>query len=129
PPPPNPPPFPYTTLFRSPEIVGHIEVRNAIIVVVAPGARKAVAVVIHVQPCGFCPVQKSAMPFVVKQKVRRAVPRVKIRRGIMILVKSHIIAVEAKINVEPSVAIVVRNGGMRERPLRRLHKLEGIALE
>src|SRR5256886_4380934 len=62
--------FPYTTLFRSfssaiiaaktvpAKVVGHIEVRKTVIVVVAPGARKAVPVVIHVQSSRLGPIHK-----------------------------------------------------------------------
>jgi len=103
----------------SSEVVGHVEVQKTITVVVAPGARKAVPVVVHIQPRRLSPVQKYCIPFVVEQKVRRAIARVKIRSGIVILVQAHVIAVQAEINVQQSVAIVVSDGGMCERPLRR----------
>ena len=47
----------------------------------------------------------------------------------MVLVQAEIIAVEAEINIETPVAIIVREGGLCESSLRRLVELESIALE
>src|SRR2546430_11508575 len=133
--------FPYTTLFRSfssaiiaaktvpAKVVGQIEVRKTVIVVVAPGARKAVPVVIHVQSSRLGPIHKRRISFVVKQKVWRAISCVKIRSGIVILIEAHIITVQAKIDVQPTVAIVVSDRRVCESSLGRPHKLKGVAFE
>ena len=47
----------------------------------------------------------------------------------MILVEADIIAVQAEINVQTSIAIVVSDGRVCESPLGRPRKLEGIAFE
>ena len=47
----------------------------------------------------------------------------------MVLVQSEVIAVQAKINVETAVAIVVGDGGMGESSLRRSRKFEGVAFQ
>ena len=47
----------------------------------------------------------------------------------MILVEPEIITVETEVNVEVSVAIVVRNSSLREGPLRRTGKFESVAFE
>ena len=45
----------------------------------------------------------------------------------MVLIQAEIIVVEAEINVEAPVAVIIGCGSMRERPLRSIHKVEGIA--
>src|ERR1035438_3929032 len=47
----------------------------------------------------------------------------------MILVQSQIVAVHAEINIQQSVAIVIRHGGMCEGSLRSARELEGIAFD
>ena len=47
----------------------------------------------------------------------------------MILIESQIVAVQAEVNVETSVAVIVGDRCVREGSLRRRCKLEGIALE
>src|SRR5258708_1749892 len=44
-------------------------------------------------------------------------------------VETDIVAVQAKINVEPPIIVVVGDGGVREGALRRARELEGIAFE
>src|SRR5207244_7574177 len=65
----------------SPEIVGNVEVRPAISVVVAPGTGEAVAIVVDVQPGGLRFVPEFCIPFVAEQEVRRSVARIKIGRS------------------------------------------------
>ncbi len=47
----------------------------------------------------------------------------------MILVQAEIVAIEAEIDIEPAVMVVVGDSRVRERALRRARELEGIALE
>ena len=47
----------------------------------------------------------------------------------MILIEAHIITVQAKIDVQPAVAIVVSDRRVCESSLGRPHKLKGVAFE
>jgi len=98
------------------KVVHHVQVRPAVRVEVAPGTGEAVTIVVDIQAGSFRPVLKDAVAFIVEQKVWRSIARVKIGDGIVILVQAEIVGVEAEINVEPSIAIVVGDGGVRECP-------------
>src|SRR5919108_81758 len=110
------------------EVVGNVEVRVTVGIVVAPGASKTEAVIVDVHAGCRGSVHEGSVAFVVKEEIGRAVARVEIRSGIVILVETHVIRVEAKINVEAAVAVIVGNRGMGERSLRRLSELKGVAL-
>ena len=60
-----------------------------------------------------------------KEEVWRSIARVKIGRRIVILVQAQIVGVQAKIDIEAAVAIIIGQGGMRECAFRRACKLEG----
>ncbi len=113
----------------SPEVVGHIQVRPPVSVTVTPGAGETVAVVIRVQPRCLSPILKGGVSFIVEQEVRRSIAGVKIRHGIVILVQTQVVAIEAEINVEASVAIIVSDSRVGKRSLGRPRKPEGVALE
>ena len=51
-----------------------------------------------------------------------------IRRGIFVLPRALVIGVQAEVNVEPSIAVVVGNGRAGERSLRRVRELERVRL-
>src|ERR1700676_4495811 len=118
-----------TVKIVSPEVVGHIQVWRAVGVVVAPGARETIAVVVRVQSRRLRTILKSCVAFVVKQEVRRPIACIEIRSRIVILVQTQVVGVEAKINIKTSIAVVVSRGSVRERSLRRPRKLEGIAFQ
>ena len=66
---------------------------------------------------------------VVKKVIRRPIPRIEIRNGIAILVQSLIVAVQAKVNVQPPVVVIVGNGRMSECPLRRMCEPKRVPLQ
>ena len=62
------------------------------------------------------------------QAIGWTVAGVEIGNWIVILIQAQVVAVQAEVNIETSVAIVVGNSRMRKRSLRRVRKFEGIAL-
>ena len=91
------------------EIVYHVKVRQLALAGMAPRARKAVPVIIRTEPGGLGAVGECAVALVMQQKVRRPVPRVEVGRGIVILVKPQVVAVQAQVDVEPAVPVVISN--------------------
>src|ERR1700677_2873249 len=108
------------------EIVGYIQIRRPAGIGVAPGAGETVAIIILVQAGRFGGVDKRPIALVVQEKIWRTIPRIKIGHWIVILIEAQVVAVQAEVNIQTSVAIVVGQGRMGEGPLRRLRKLEGI---
>ena len=47
----------------------------------------------------------------------------------MVLIQSKVIAIKTEIYIQPAVVVIVGQGCMGERTLRRLSKLEGIAVD
>src|SRR4029079_2006475 len=113
----------------SPKVVGHVKIERPVRVEIAPGAGETVAIVFYIQSCSVSSIAEAGVAFVVQQKVCRSVARVKIRNWIVILVQAYVIAVEAEVNVETPVAIVVCDGSVGKSSLRRSRKLEGIGLK
>src|SRR5579862_5518598 len=111
------------------KIVGDVQVWTAGAVDVPPSASEAVSIVLGIQSRRNRTIHKCAIAFVVKQEVWRPVACIEIRRRVMILIEAEIVAVEAEVDVEPSVTVVVRDGSVRERALRSVRKPKGIALE
>src|SRR4029077_5544070 len=111
------------------KVVGHAEVRRSVSIEIAPGASETVAIVLNIQPRSLSSIGEVGVAVVVQQKVRRPVARVKVGDGIVILVQTHVIAVETEINVETPVAIVIGDSGVGESSLRRSCKLERIGLK
>ena len=66
--------------------------------------------------------------FVVEEEIWRAVPRVEVWDGVVILIEAEIIAVEAEIDIEASIAVVIGDGRMGEGSLRAACETECIAL-
>src|SRR6266498_3414346 len=110
----------------SAEVIGNIQIRPAIGVVVSPRAREAVAIIVNVQAGGFCPIFKTPTSLIVKQEVWRAIASVEIRRRIPVLIQSGIVVVQTEIDIETAVMIVVCDRGMGECTLRWPYELEGI---
>src|SRR5262249_54970919 len=73
-------------------------------------------------------VAEGTVAVVAHHEVGRAILRVEIWRGITILISSLVIEIEAEINVEPAVTIVVGDGCAGERALRRIRELKGVWL-
>src|SRR5271157_43899 len=113
----------------SPEVVHDVQIRPAVCIEVAPSAIKTVAVIVLLEAGGGRHVVERSIAVVAKKKIRRPVLGVVVRRGIPVLIKALVIAVETKINVEPSVAIVVPKGRTGKGPLRRLSETEGIRFQ
>ena len=65
---------------------------------------------------------------VAHQEIRRPVLRVVIRRRIFVLPGALVVGVQAEINVEPAIAIIVRDGRAGESSLRRIRELECVGL-
>ena len=110
------------------KIVDHVEIGPAIAVVIAPPAAKAVTRVVLVQArlCGD--IAERAVALVAHQKVRRPVFGIVIGRRIFVLPGALVVGVQAEVNVEPSVAIVVRRGRAGEGSLGRIREPERVGL-
>src|SRR5208282_1324019 len=108
------------------KVVHHVEVGPAVAVVIAPSATKTVARVVPIKARLRGDVAETSVPVVAHHEVGWAVLRVVIRRGILVLVCALIINVEAKVNVQPAIAVIVGNGRSRESPLRRVGEFERV---
>src|SRR5260370_28232829 len=114
------------------EIVDHVQVRPrlaGLAAVVAPAATKTEAGVVLIQTGLFGDVAKGSITIVAQQEIGRTVLRVVVRHRIAILVVALVISVEAEINVQPAVAIIVGNGRAGKSSLRRSCELEGVRLQ
>src|ERR1700722_20276608 len=110
------------------EIVHYVKIGPAIAVVVAPAATKAVASIVLIQSGFLRHVAECAVALVAHQEVRRTILSGIIGQWIFVLIRATVINVEAEINVQPTVAIIVGDGGSCERSLRRVRELESIRL-
>src|SRR6267142_2983845 len=106
------------------EIVGDVEVRHAVRIGVAPSAGETEAIVFSVESGRFGAIDKGSTAFIVKKKIGRAIAGVEVRRRVVILIEAEIVTVEAKIDIEAAVAIVVGNGGVSKSAFRRRGELE-----
>src|SRR5579871_732163 len=111
----------------SPEVVYDVQIRPAVSIAVSPRTRKAVAVVLNIQTSGLSAVFECAVSFVVEEIVRRAVSRIEIWHRISVLTQALVVVVQAEINVEAPIVVVIGNRSMRERALRRTRKTECIS--
>src|SRR5229473_8639091 len=111
------------------EIVDHIEVWPEIAVVVPPAATETEAGVVLIESGLFRDIAKGSVPVVAHHEIRRTILSVVIRHGVAVLIRALVIGVKAKIDVQPSVAVIIRNGGTGEGALGRIGKLESIRLE
>ena len=104
------------------EIIHHVEVRPAVAVVIIPAAAETVARVVLVEPRFSGDVSECSIALVAHHEIRGTVFCVVIGQRIFVLVCALIVAVEAEINVQPTVAVVVGKGGAREGSLRGVEK-------
>src|SRR5690242_15564266 len=110
----------------APEVIHYVKVGPAVAVEVSPAAAEAVAGVVAVETGLGGNVVESAVAAVAHQEVGRAVFRVVIRAGIPVLASTLIVDVEAEINVEPAIAVVVGGSRAGEGSLRRRSKLKRV---
>src|SRR5882762_4567273 len=101
----------------APKIVRDIEIGQAIGSGLAPRTSETVPIVINVQPSRFGPLYKARIAFVVQQAIGWPVTGVEIGNWIMILIEAKVVAIQAEVNIETSIAIVVSNSCMREGSL------------
>ena len=110
------------------EIIYHIKVGPTVLVVIAPSTAKTVSCVVSTQTRRRSNVAKTAVPVVTHHEIRGTVFGVIIGRGILVLVSALIIKIEAEVNVQPAVAVVVGYGRTREGSLRCFRELKSIRL-
>ncbi len=82
---------------------------------------------VEARGCG--PVGEGSVPFVVKEKVGRAVFGVIVRHRIVILAETEIIVVNTTIEIQATIAVIIGCGCARERSLGRLGEFESICLQ
>ena len=110
------------------KVIDHVKIGPAIAVEVAPPATKAVARVVPVETRLGSHVAKRAVPVVAHHEIRRAVLGVIIRRRILVLVGALVIDVEAKVDIQPAVAVIIGNRGSCKCSLRRRSELKRVRL-
>ena len=103
------------------EVVGDEQVGPAVLVVVGPRRGEVVAIVAGVEPGGLGGVDEAALAVVVEQHARRAVARVVVRhrRAGLLLAGAEEVGIDAEIDVEEAVAIVVGHRQAGEDALQR----------
>ena len=111
------------------EIVNHVEVWPEIAVIVTPTATETEAGVVLIEAGLPCDIAKGSVPIVAHHEIGRTILCLVIRHGVAVLIRALVIGVKAEIDVQPSVAVVIRNGGAGEGALGRISKLESIRLE
>src|SRR5262249_52251249 len=114
------------------EVVRYVEVGPAVAVVVAPGRREAVAIVVLIQTGGCGNVLEVTIAFrgqtVSKEKVGWTVLRIVIRNGIAMLVLAQIVNIGAEVEIESAVAIIIGGRHSGEGALGRRGEAKGILL-
>ena len=110
------------------EIVHHVKVRPTVVVVVAPTTVETEAVVVLGETGFGRHVAEGPIPVTTEEEVGRTVPGIVVGRRIPVLIHSLVVAVQAEIDVEPSVAVVVGQGDSGKGPLRWLGKAERLRL-
>src|SRR6267143_1319327 len=96
------------------EVVYHIKIGPAVTVVVVPPTAKTVASVVLVEARFGGHIPKRPIPIVAQHEIRRTVFGVIIRSWILVLISALVIDIEAKIDVQPAVAIVICHCGAGE---------------
>ena len=109
------------------EVVGDEQIGPAVLVVVGPRRGEVVAIVGGVEAGGLGRVDEAAVPVVVEQHAGRAVACVVIghRRAGLLLAGAEEVGVDAEIDVEEAVAIVVGHRQAGEDALQRRVEAEG----
>src|SRR5215467_15247801 len=92
------------------KIIGHVQIGPAVIVRISPRAGKTVAIIVNVQAGSVGNIFEPPASGISKQKIRGPVARVEVRRWIAVLVESGVV-VEAEIDVQAAIAVVVSDGG------------------
>src|SRR5574338_1159552 len=111
------------------KIIDDVEVLPSVAVIVAPVAVKTEVIVALVHSRRRGDVAERSIAFVVKQKIGRAVLGVVVGRGIAILAEPFVVAVEAQIEVQSSIAIVVAESGAGKCSFGRLLEAESVGLQ
>ena len=101
----------------STEVIHHVEVGPAIMVVIAPAATKTVARIVLIQSGFRGHVTERSISIVAHNEVRRTVLGIMIGHWILVLIGALVIAVKTKINVQPSVAVIICDGRTGEGAL------------
>src|SRR6185437_7129454 len=114
---------------RTSEVIGDEQIREAIASRVSPCARKTIPIVIHVESGSLGSFDECTVSLIAEEVIGGPVTRVVVGDRIVILFQSQVIHVEAEVNVEASVVVEVRDGGVGEGTLWGAGKLKGIALE
>src|SRR6266481_2252239 len=112
----------------SSKIIHHVKVGPAIAVEVVPPATKAITRVVPVETRLGGYIAKRSVPIVAHHKIGRPILRVIIRRRILVLIRALVIDVEAEIDIQPAVAVIICNRRPSEGPLRRLGELKCVRL-
>src|ERR1700739_1011027 len=110
------------------EIVRDIKIGPAVAVVITPSAAKTVTRVVLVEARFRSHVAESTVSVIPHHEIGRAILRIVIGNRILVLICSLVINVEAKINVQPSIAVIVGGSCTRKRSLRRIVELKRIRL-
>ena len=111
------------------EVINNIKIRPAISIRISPAATETVACIVLIQPRFSGGVTERAVAVVAHQKIRRSVFRIVVGQRIVVLTAALIKSVETEVNIEKSVAIVVRGGRASECAPRRSSEVKGIRLE
>src|ERR1700722_4237204 len=110
------------------EIVRDIEVGPAVAVVITPSTAKTVTRVVLVEARFRSHIAERAVSVIPHHEIGRAVLGVVIGNRILVLIRSLVIDVKAKINVQPSIAVVVGGRCPRKGSLRSIVELKRIGL-
>ncbi len=114
----------------APEIIRHVQIGPTVVVIVAPGRRetKPVVVLHHAGRCGAIAKNSAAVlpQLIAKEKVRRTVPRVMIRRSVRILRLALKVNVTAEIQVQLAVPIEISSGHPGKPAFGQRLKLESV---
>ena len=111
-----------------PEVVRDQQIRPAVAVVVGPGRREVIAIVAGVETGLLRRVDESAVAVVAEEHARRSVARVVVRRrrAGLVLAGAEEIRVDAQIEIEKAVPVVVRHRDRRQHALERPREPEGV---
>ena len=108
------------------EIVHHVEIGPAILVVVAPTTAETVSRVVLGKAGLRRHVAKGAIALIAHQEIRRAVVRIVIRSWKFVLPSSLIVGVQTEVDIEPAVAIIIGDGRAGKCALRWSGELKSI---
>ena len=115
-----------TVEILGPEVVRDQKVRPAVAVVVGPGGREVIAIVAGVETGPRRHIDEPPVAVVAKENARRAIARVVVRcwRSRLVFSGAEEIRVDADVQIEEAVAVVVRHRDRRQHPLQRPGELK-----